>query len=168
MKNLILFYVNKGLSDEKLLVSENLGDVYEYSNIDVILKSNAYDVNCYLMKKELEVSNPNFLKMHLDELRENKGVVCVGDFWRSIKLQKGVNKETFNIIIVSYLNLQLNALKDVENAIKTDSLRVGYRNYIADAIKKEYQEVQENMELTANRIKYGIYTTKEAEKLMIR
>ena len=117
-------------------MTENIKDVHKYGDVDVILKSNAYDVNCYLMKKELEVSNPNFLKMQLDELRKNKGVVCVGDFWRSIKLKRVVNKETFNIIVISYLNLQVEASKHAESAIRTDSLRAQCRNYIAGAIKK--------------------------------
>lgn len=168
MKSLVLFYVNKNLIDEKLLVSENLEDVREYNEVDVVLKSNAYDINCYLLKHELEVSNPNFLKIELDEIRKNGKVPCVGDFWRSIELKKGWNRETFNIIIASYLNLQLEASKHVENAIETDSLRARCLGYVSDAIERDAEEVQENMELTAYRIKNDIYTIEEATKLMIR
>ena len=75
-------------------------------------------------------------------------------------------KESLTYIIVSYLNHQLDASKDVESAIRTDSLRAKCLNYVSNVIKREALEVQGNMELTANRIKHGIYTVKEAEELM--
>jgi hypothetical protein len=168
MKKLVLFYVDKSYPSKKLLVTEYSNDIHKYRDVDVILQSNAYDINCYLLKYELEISNPEVLKVHLDKLRNGEGIICVGDFWRSVKLKKGVNKKVFNIIITSYLNFQLDASRDVNNAIRTDSLRAKCRDYVSNAIGKINEEVQDNMLLTANRINHGIYTVKEAEELMIR
>ena len=143
MNALVLFYEEKLNSDQKILTVDTLSGVHDHENVNVVTSGNAYEINCYLFKHDLEVSNPEFLKKELNELRKKtkllNGIDCAIGEEDIIALREVlgsiINSKEYNLIVSSYLTLQIESDNDSSGLDGRSALVRKARAVIAKAEK---------------------------------
>jgi hypothetical protein len=75
--------------------------------------------------------------------------------------------KSYELIVKSYLIMQIQSNIDPVFAVTTDSLRASYRNYICDVLGKTDKEVQETIEEMAFKIKNHSLSFPEAINKLI-